>query len=76
MELIYNQTINANKRSLEIGKQFGVLTVIADAGVINKNSYSYCRCTCGVIKAIRNSNLKDGKTKSCGCSKLKMKEIL
>jgi hypothetical protein len=26
-----------------------------------------CRCTCGTIKSIRDSSLKNGKSSSCGC---------
>lgn len=51
-----------------IGKQFGRLTVIKK-GRTDKNGHIYwiCKCQCGNIKEIAGSNLKEGKTQSCGC---------
>ena len=46
-----------------IGKQFGKLTVIEYDG----NSSWLCECECGNKTTVTTSNLKNGKTKSCGC---------
>lgn len=56
-----------------IGRKFGKLTII------NINSYNpvkcKCKCECGNIKIIRYSDLRSGKTVSCGCyAKEKNKE--
>ena len=56
-------------RKLEslVGQKFGKLIVIGESIFIKRNSYSLCKCDCGNEKLIRNTNLKCGKTKSCGC---------
>lgn len=47
------------------GQQFGFLTVIGYAGKRNKAHFWYVRCSCGVVKTIRQGNL--AVVKSCGC---------
>lgn len=54
-----------------IGTQFGELTVLEDAGMINKKHCSKCLCSCGTITIIANTRLKLGHTQSCGCLKSK-----
>lgn len=58
-----------HKREYLIGKKFNKLTVIEDLGIIGKESYSLCKCDCGNITKVRNTYLKNGYTKSCGCIK-------
>lgn len=51
-----------------IGAVFGRLTVISEADPEVGGSLRYlCRCTCGHEPTVRGSNLRDGKTTSCGC---------
>lgn len=45
------------------GKVFGRLTVISYAGDYKWN----CICSCGSQKAVRGSDLRSGRTTSCGC---------
>ena len=54
-----------------IGKKIGRLTVLRDSGerAHNKEIIYTCECECGTIKNIRSSNLRSGKTKSCGCAR-------
>lgn len=51
-----------------IGKRFGRLTVIEEAG---RNSHRFiqwkCLCDCGREKIVSGHNLRSGNTKSCGC---------
>lgn len=51
-----------------INEKFGRLTVISYIGMV-KNSMKIweCKCDCGKIVKIRQGNLKNGHTKSCGC---------
>lgn len=51
-----------------IGKRFGRLLVIADAGS-NKwgESIWQCKCDCGDEKIVRGKSLANGFSKSCGC---------
>ena len=51
------------------GKIFGRLSVIGMSKKIGKNGEIYwrCVCTCGNQKSIGASNMKNGKTQSCGC---------
>jgi len=52
-----------------IGKRFGRLKVIALSMTVNKNIHWKCQCDCGNITLVSTSNLKNGKTTSCGCFK-------
>ncbi|HBI37107.1 MAG TPA: hypothetical protein DDY71_05630 [Spirochaetia bacterium] len=55
------------------GMQFGKLTVLNFVEMKNKKSYWLCQCNCKdktIIKVVA-ANLKNGNTKSCGCSHIK-----
>lgn len=45
------------------GQNFGMWTALKYLG----NQYYLCRCECGTEREIYAGNLRDGKTKSCGC---------
>lgn len=50
------------------GKQFNYLKVLSrDSAVSTGEAYWICECHCGIIKSISSSDLRKGKTKSCGC---------
>ncbi len=53
----------------EPGQQFGRLTVLEDLGSRNGSSWSLLRCECGEKREVRNTCLREGKSKSCGCLK-------
>lgn len=53
--------------SKEEGLQYGRLIVIKEESIINRCRRVFCRCNCGVEKIYLLKNLKNGKTKSCGC---------
>ena len=58
-------------------QQFGLLTVIQrDFNPHNgREAWWLCQCQCGNQKAVRGSDLRRGRTKSCGClSKVQAKE--
>lgn len=48
-------------------QQFADLTVIDYDGSRNGQYYWRCRCKCGKETVVRQSNLLNGRTKSCGC---------
>lgn len=51
-----------------LGKEFGRLTVIAEAGRTNDRHILWeCKCTCGRIVNVSSKELSSGHTKSCGC---------
>lgn len=52
-----------------IGQKFGRLTVISRAEPlgVNERSAWNCLCECGNKKAVLQSHLKSGHTRSCGC---------
>lgn len=54
-----------------IGKTFGRWTVIGDASSNSNGSRFLCRCECGVIRKVMSRYLRDGRSKSCGCTKHK-----
>jgi len=51
----------------ETGKIYGRLTVISKAGTSSTGITYNCKCTCGKVKIIRGSSLRNGSTTSCGC---------
>lgn len=52
----------------ETGQRFGRLTVLARTEEKSGNTYIYkCRCDCGNVCEVSGANLRNGKTKSCGC---------
>lgn len=60
---------------IETGTQFGMLTVIGDAGTRRFKHGSQrlwlCKCDCGNAVVVQTSNLRSGNSKSCGCGKYK-----
>lgn len=66
---------NCQKGEIEIGTQFGYLTMIEDLGYRKQQSrdkrarWSLCQCICGTKIEVANNNLRTGGTKSCGCVK-------
>lgn len=58
----------ASKReSIQVGMRFGRLTVIEQLPQRGIHKMWRCQCDCGNIKDVYDTNLKRGKTKSCGC---------
>lgn len=52
-----------------VGRRFGELTVVSYEGR-EKGSHRWrCRCDCGGETVVRQSNLQNGVTSSCGCKK-------
>lgn len=50
------------------GQTFGRLTVLSFAGIRRRGkSYWLCECACGAQTIAWGSNLRSGKTRSCGC---------
>jgi hypothetical protein len=50
---------------LETGSTIGSWTLLKPD--TTRAYYWQCRCTCGTIKTVRDSSLKNGKSSSCGC---------
>lgn len=51
-----------------IGQKFGRLTVITSNGSIPPGKRTWlCKCDCGKETVVATSELRSGKTKSCGC---------
>src|SRR3990167_1611264 len=48
------------------GRKFGRLSVLRFS-VIKKRSSWECRCECGSIRVVRQYNLLNGNSRSCGC---------
>lgn len=74
--------IKRNKKFEDLtGKTFGRLTILEldekrnikelnrklNGEIKQNNTYYICKCACGNIKSVPKSNLKSGKTLSCGC---------
>lgn len=49
------------------GERFGKLLILSRAESIKKHTAWNCLCDCGKQKVIRGSNLRTGKSSSCGC---------
>lgn len=53
-----------------IGRQFGKLTVMEEAGVNKHHQRMYkCLCECGNTTTVTSNNLLKQNTTSCGCNK-------
>ena len=52
---------------IEIGQVFGRLTVVASEQPRGRQETWRCRCICGGEAVVRESSLRSGNTKSCGC---------
>lgn len=66
-----------NSRKVEmIGKRYGLFTVIREAndeemiGRKTAEAFWLSRCDCGNERIIRGSNLRYGRSKSCGCARI------
>jgi hypothetical protein len=55
------------KKGNYIGDEYGELTVIEFVGAVKGSGVYKCKCTCGNTKEFFLSNLRMGRTKSCGC---------
>lgn len=51
------------------GKKFGAWTAICFARTTKSGSYWSCKCDCGTERDVDGSDLRDGKSVSCGCTK-------
>lgn len=51
------------------GQAFGLLTVIERSENISNCAAWRCLCQCGNYATVKGTNLRSGKTKSCGCLK-------
>lgn len=60
-----------NMMPIETGARFGCWIVINHR---IKPHHCLCRCDCGTIRAVAWSNLSNGKSKSCGCRKVKHRQ--
>lgn len=50
-----------------VGQSFGRWTVLDFWGCDNRRSYWRCRCACGTERRVDQSQLRSGKSRSCGC---------
>ena len=59
------------KRIDMTGMTYGMLTVIRrveSRGKTRKERFYLCRCECGTERAFMGKNIRNGRTKSCGCT--------
>lgn len=59
-----------NTRAVKEGNVYGHMEVLSFAGTEKGRSKFLCKCVCGNEKILWSSNLRDGKTVSCGCKRL------
>lgn len=50
-----------------IGRKFGRLEVVGDAGIRGRKHMWFCLCECGAERRVQGGSLKSGETGSCGC---------
>lgn len=58
-----------------VGKRFGALTVLSYARKENGFHFWHCECDCGKELDVRQSNLQNGWTRSCGCLRQPQKNL-
>lgn len=72
-----NATEGASPRSVRaiapfLNARFGRWTVLSLSHAMNgDNRLWLCRCDCGAVRSVRPSGLKDGTSRSCGCTRSK-----
>lgn len=49
------------------GHKYGRLNVMIRAERRGRHPYWRCRCDCGSVVEVKQSHLRDGRTRSCGC---------
>jgi len=57
-----------SKRAEMIGKKFGRLEVLAEAGHLGGHLAYSCKCDCGKEIVVRGYSMRSGNTESCGCA--------
>lgn len=57
-------------------QKFGKLTAKKNLGMINGRRMWECECDCGNVKIIHSRELITGNTKSCGCFRIKIEELI
>lgn len=71
---LYITSVMPNKRCEMMGMRFGRLVVIKEAPSNNPRILKWlCRCDCGVEKPILGYQLRNGRTRSCGCYRREQK---
>lgn len=61
----------AEKKRLNLkGRKFGCLTVLSFAGTRSMRTLWRCSCDCGRRLTVRGGDLTEGKSTSCGCSRI------
>ncbi len=59
-----------------VGQTFGRLTVLRKDAVLERGAATWvCQCTCGKIAIVRQLNLRNGNTRSCGCYQAETRRI-
>lgn len=56
-------------RVISVGDQFGSWTIIDEGPLKGRNKYYLCRCVCGKEKLVQSGALRNGRSRSCGCSR-------
>lgn len=63
-----NHTTHHGNNFIDLtGQQFGRLTVVSFAGIVNRRARWECVCTCGARIVTGRQDLRSGRTRSCGC---------
>lgn len=70
---LHSERVSAANLDDLTGQTFGKLTVLERAPTRGKSLSArwICRCECGNFSEVQATNLKSGRTKSCGCSRSK-----
>ena len=55
------------------GDKFGRWTVLERVKSHDKSAWWKCRCECGIVRDVRATPLKNGKSRSCGCLRSELK---
>lgn len=56
---------------LSIGSVIGDWTLISVDHIKHKQKYWLAKCECGTVKPVSTSSLSSGRSKSCGCKKIR-----
>lgn len=62
-----SKSCGCSRRGKMIGRKFDRWTVLREVECDRRRTYYLCECTCGTIKEVEGTSLRNGESKSCGC---------
>lgn len=66
-----NDIVGKELENLVVNRYVGCRYTNTSCSGVRMRHYYECECSCGTIKIVRRSSLKNNKVRSCGCMRRK-----